>query len=112
MRINIYILLAALTTIGCAARPQPTNPSFPLGLDQANRALAFMSAHPRSLDRPLLVVGGFWDFGVSPPLYKWHFHRISGDNRIVGVSIAFCGSFHECRQALIEAVDRAFPSND
>jgi hypothetical protein len=112
MRINVYILITAFTTIGCAARPQPTNPSFPLGLDQANRALAFMSAHPRSLDRPLLVVGGFWDFGVSPPLYKWHFHRISGDNRIVGVSIAFCGSFHECRQALIEAVDRAFPTDD
>jgi hypothetical protein len=111
MRINIYIFFAAFSIIGCAA-PQPTNPSFPLGVDQAERALDYMSAHPRPLDRPLLVVGGFWDFNVSPPLYKWHFHRISGDDRIVPVSIAFCGSFVECRAALIDAVDRAFPTDD
>ena len=106
-----FALPLLLLTIGCAA-PQPNNPSFPLGVDQAQRALDYMSAHPRPLDRPLLVVGGFWDFGVSPPLYKWHFHRISGDDRIVPVSIAFCGSFHECRAALIDAVDRAFPTDD
>ncbi len=106
-----FALPLLLLTIGCAA-PQPNNPSFPLGVDQAQRALDYMSPHPRPLDRPLLVVGGFWDFGVSPPLYKWHFHRISGDDRIVPVSIAFCGSFHECRAALIDAVDRAFPTDD
>jgi pimeloyl-ACP methyl ester carboxylesterase len=62
--------------------------------------------------RPLLVIGGFWDLNVSPPLYRWQFHRMTGDDRIVTVSLGLCGSFEECRAAVIEAVDRAFPSDD
>ena len=111
MRVSgLVIFVAAMSGLGCAS--QPNNPSFPLGMDQAERALAYMSEHPRALDRPLVVIGGFWDLNISPPLYKWHFHRISGDDRIVPVSIGFCGSFAECREAIIEAVDRAFPSSD
>ena len=107
---RLLLALALLAASGCAT--QPTNPSFPLNMDQAERALAYMSEHPRPLDRPLVVIGGFWDPNISPPLYRWHFHRISGDDRIVPVSIGFCGSFEQCRQEIIEAVDRAFPSSD
>jgi hypothetical protein len=100
-----------LATIGCAAN-QPTNPSFPVDADQAQRALAYMSSHPHRLERPLLIVGGFMDPNVSPPLYKWQFHRLTNDDRIATASIGLCGSFDQCRAALIDAVDRAFPSDD
>src|SRR5580765_8498065 len=108
--IHCLALFVLLMPLGCAVGPN--NPSFPLGTDQAQHALAVMSEHPRPLARPLLVVGGFWDFHLSTPLYKWYFHQISGDDRIVAVSIAFCDSFDECRKMLIEAVDKAFPNSD
>ena len=110
MRIGSLFILALLGTIGCAV--QPNNPSFPLEKAQAERALSVMAEHPRPLARPLLLVGGFWDFHLSTPLYRWYFHRTSGDDRIVCVNVAFCGSFEECRRKLIEAVDEAFPNRD
>ena len=68
---RVILILQLLLSLGCATRPQPTNPSFPLNVDQAERALSYMSSHPRPLARPLLVIGGFWDLNVSPPLYRW-----------------------------------------
>src|SRR5260221_10617920 len=103
----IYRLALPLLLLALACASQPSNPSFPLTTDQAQRPLDYMSSHPRHLDRPLLVVGGFWDFNISPPLYRWHFNRISGDDRIVTVSLGLCGSFDDCRRALIDAVDHA-----
>lgn len=105
-----FILLFLPLVVGCAV--QPNNPSFPLDTAQAQRALAIMSEHPRPLARPLIVVGGFWDFHITAPLYKWHFQRITGDDRIVTVSVAFCDSFDACRQKVIDAVDKAFPNED
>jgi hypothetical protein len=105
-----FAILILLALVGCTA--QPNNPSFPLKMDQAKRALAVMAEHPRPLARPLVVVGGFWDFHLSTPFYKWRFHQISGDDRIVCVEVAFCDSFEDCRQTIIDAVDKAFPSSD
>ena len=110
MRFSCLIIFAFLGAVGCAV--QPNNPSFPLEKAQAERALSVMAEHPRPLARPLLLVGGFWDFHLSTPLYRWYFHRTSGDDRIVCVNVAFCGSFDECRRKLIEAVDEAFPNRD
>jgi hypothetical protein len=110
MMIHRFTLSLLLMTVGCAS--QPDNPSFPLSNDQAQRALAYMSEHPRALRRPLVVIGGFWDLYTTAPLLKWHFHDISGDARIIAVSVAYCGSFDDCRQTVLDAVDRAFPNTD
>lgn len=109
----VVVPLLALITAGCSNAPAPTNPSFPVTFSEARQALREMSAHPRPLDRPLVVIGGFLDPNVSPPLYKMHFQRLAGgDDRIVTVSVGFCGSFDECRQKVLDAVDRACPSSD
>lgn len=108
MRRCVIFIFFFLT--GCAA--QPNNPSFPLEMDQAKRALSSMREHPRPLARPLVLIGGFWDFHLSTPLYRWWFHGISGDDRIVCVNVAFCDSFEDCRQTIIDAVDEAFPCHD
>lgn len=112
-RTPVFVLpLVALASLACSNAPAPTNPSFPATFSEARQALDQMSAHPRPLDRPLVVIGGFLDPNVSPPLYKWHFQRLTNDDRIVTVSVGFCGSFDECRQKVLEAVDRAYPSAD
>ena len=107
----VFAFLTAIST-GCSNAPAPTNPSFPVTFSEARVALDRMAAHPRPLDRPLVVIGGFLDPNVSPPLYKLHFQRLTNDDRIVTVSVGLCGSFAECRQKVVEAVDRAYPSSD
>src|SRR5689334_22416854 len=91
----------AATSTGCSNAPAPTNPSFPVTFDEARQAIHEMAAHPRPLDRPLVVIGGFLDPNVSPPLYKMHFQRITNDDRIVTVSVGFRGSFDECRRKVL-----------
>jgi hypothetical protein len=109
----VVVPFFAAISLACSNAPAPTNPSFPVTFSEAREALREMSAHPRPLDRPLVVIGGFLDPNVSPPLYKWHFQRLAGgDDRIVTVSVGFCGSFDECRQKVLEAVDHAYPSTD
>jgi hypothetical protein len=105
-------LLLMLALVGCADAPQPLNPSFPITFSQARAALDQMAAQPRPLSRPLLIIGGFCDPNVSPPLYKIEFERLTGDNRIVTASVGFCGSFDECCKSAIDAVQEAYPSND
>jgi hypothetical protein len=71
-----------------------------------------MRADPQKLSRPLVIIGGFGDPNVSPPLFKSFFQTICHDSQIITVSVCFCQSFNECRDKVIEAVDKAFPSAD
>ncbi|HYE21772.1 MAG TPA: hypothetical protein VEA69_25250 [Tepidisphaeraceae bacterium] len=104
-------LLALLLIPACTA--SPTNPSFPVTFEQADRALDDMAARPRPLQRPLVIIGGFLDPNLSPPYFKWRISQLtSTHNQYVTVSPGFCNSFAECRQLVIDAVDRAFPSAD
>jgi len=63
-------VLIALSPLLLAACTQPVNPSFSVTQREANQAISEMRAHPRKLARPLVVIGGFLDFDVSPPLFK------------------------------------------
>jgi hypothetical protein len=112
MRAYAIASFMLLLLMGCADAPPPANPSFPITFSQANSALEEMAATPHALSRPLLIIGGFLDPNVSPPLYKLEFHRLTGDNRIVSASVGFCGSFDECRKCAIDAVQQAYPSTD
>ena len=94
----------------CAA--QPVNPSFPVTVNEANHAVEEMRAHPRELPRPLVIIGGFMDPSVSTPLYKRWFGDVTRNSKIIPVSVCFCGSFAECREKVIEAVDAACPTKD
>ena len=72
---------------------QTKNPSFPVTLAEARRALKRMRAAPRPLERPLLVLGGYLELGLSQAFLKWRLRRLTGDDRIVGVSFTLCSSF-------------------
>lgn len=94
----------------CAGKP--ANPSFQVTFSQAHKAVAEMRDEPRRLSRPLVIIGGFGDVNISPPLFKSFFQNISCDSRIITVSVGLCQSFNECRQKVIEDVDRSCPSDD
>jgi pimeloyl-ACP methyl ester carboxylesterase len=106
-------LLAALAVglaSGCAATTP--NPSFAVTVDQASQAIQTMQRNARPLPRPVVVVGGFMDPNVTTPFFARFFESIAGDTPVISVSIGTCGSFDECRARVIEAVDRACPSDD
>ncbi len=94
---------------GCA---QPVNPSFAVTSSQAHEALRQMEGDPKPLDRPLVIVGGIFDPDISPRYCSFLVNKFACDAKIIPVGIGFCGSSEECRQRIIAAVDKAYPSTD
>lgn len=109
-RLSAGVLLALLPMLGCAA--QPTNDSFPVTVRDAQRALGDMRDAPVPLLRPLVILGGMNDPGLASGILRAEFKEVTRDDRVIGVSFLFCGDFDACRRQVIEAVDRAFPSDD
>jgi hypothetical protein len=93
---------------GCAS--DPVNPSFPTKLEAAQDDLKRIEASPMSLDRPLVVVGGFLDPGIAAGWLKAEFSSLTTDRRIVPVELFDCGSLRDCREKIVRAVDKAFPN--
>ena len=106
----LLLLMPLLPALGCAA--PPTNPSFPVSVVDAQRALGEMRTAPKPLVRPLVVLGGMNDPGFTSGMLRGRFRKLTGDDRVIGVAFVFCGDFDDCRRRVIEAVDRAFPSDD
>ena len=109
-------LLLVLLLPGCASvengNPLPRNPSFDVNYAEARAMLAADAAHPRPLQRPLLIVGGFLDPGVAPASLANQFRQLSGDPRITTSVLAFCFDFDQCRRRIVKDVDAAFPTDD
>jgi pimeloyl-ACP methyl ester carboxylesterase len=109
MRFGLLCLAAALV-MGCSELPR--DPSFPVSYRQASDAMSEMRHAPKPLARPLVVIGGFGDPNISPPLFAHCFRDLTGPGKIIRVSVGFCGSFEACRAKVIEAVQKACPSDD
>jgi hypothetical protein len=108
---SLAAILPLLWLVGCAGEDR-INPSFPVSVDHAKQILEKESAHPKPLVRPLVIVGGYFDPGVSAPMMRSRFESWTGDDRIVAVSLGFCFTIEQCRRHIIEEVDNAFPTND
>jgi hypothetical protein len=109
-RTTPLLLCLALLIVGCAA--PPTNPSFPITDEQADKDLSRIVASRKPLDRPLIIVGGFIDPGIAGPIVRMRYEGLTTDKRIIDVELGTCLTFNECRLKVIDAVDRAFPSAD
>jgi hypothetical protein len=105
--IAIAGVIATLT--GCAA---PTNPSFPITTDQTHIAVQAMRDNRAKLSRPLVVIGGYMDPDISPLFLTDFFDGVTRDSKIISVSLCWCGNMEDCRQTIIDAVDRACPNSD
>ena len=103
-------LLFLFCVTGCAAAP--SNPSFPITSAEAHQVIEQMRGNPKSLRRPVLLIGGFLDPDITPTIYQFFFSSITTDANLIPVSIGFCNSFAECRKKVIAAVDAACPSSD
>lgn len=108
-RLNTLLGLCVVALAGCAAAP---NPSFSVSTRQAEHAIEEMRHDPKPLPRPLVVVGGFLDLNISPPIMRHFYSKVTKDSTIIPVSLGLCGSFEECRETIISAVDKASPNHD
>jgi hypothetical protein len=96
---------------------KPENPSFSVKAKDASASLKEMAKSPRPLDRPLLILAGYGDPGFGPFLLE---QRLKGvvqtydgkRHRVVHAAFLFNTSFEGCRRTVINAVERAFPSDD
>lgn len=105
----LFLALGCLQ-IGCST--SPTNPSFALSENDARQALVEMHKTPQPLARPVVILGGYLDPGLAPAELKSIIHQTTGDGRIVTVTFANASSFDECRKRTVDAVQKAFPSDD
>ena len=103
------IFVSLVLVAGCAGE---INSSFPTTLAEGREDLARMQASPKRLPRPLLIVGGFSDPGFIALALTDQFHRLSGDERIITISLGDCWTLQDCRAKIVGAVNRAFPSKD
>ena len=103
------LLVVGLLT-GCGAGP--VNPAFPVTSGEARTALRQMGSEPRRLERPVVVIGGYMDPNVSTTYLTSRIKALTGDDRVVGVVVGFYGSFEECREKVIQAVDESFPNSN
>jgi len=110
MRYLPCLAIVGLLLSGCATSPD--NPSFPVSTSEAHDDIARMQKDPIPFQRPLVVIGGFLDPDVSPPIFADYFQSISCGAKIIPVSLLLCGNMEDCRQTVIEAVDKACPDSD
>jgi len=108
MRWSVVGILLLLSS-GCVT--EPPDPVFPVRMEQAHQDLARMREKPVPLSRPLVIVGGYLDPHISPP-WEEVINDISIHSVIIQVTLNNCGSFEECRDRIIVAVDKTCPSGD
>jgi hypothetical protein len=91
------------------------NPSLALSRKDARCVLEQMREDPKPLARPVVVAGGIHDPGLISSRIARHLRRVcTNDEEVFSVSffIFDAGTFDECRDKLIEAVEKRFPSPD
>jgi hypothetical protein len=81
----LFLTMLSLPFLFTACTAKPENPSFPLNFSQASKAVADMRADPQPLSRPLVIIGGFGDPNVSPPLFKSWFQGVTRDSQMITV---------------------------
>src|ERR1043165_7743230 len=112
-RICLLLSLACgLLSLGCAAIPSnnvtASDSAFSTTSDEALLAIQQMRDNPRRLPRPLVIVGGFLDPNLTTPRATAFYRSLTTrDTTLITVSIGPCGSFDECRSAVIAAVAKA-----
>lgn len=87
------------------------NSSFPITNHRANEFLNQIELSHHTLVRPLVIVGGFHDFGLPASSLAKRFRNIFSDCRVLSVSFEGCHTFPECKMRLLSAVNTRFPSS-
>lgn len=104
-------LLVLAASVGCS-HSQLVNESYPVTVAQSKRALKEMRVAPQSLQRPVVVLGGFMDPGLALGHVARQLRRVADEDQIISIGFAGHRTFEQCRDLVIEKVDQAYPSSD
>src|SRR5688572_25529393 len=110
----VVVPLLLLALVGCSPkhRDPSANPSFPISTKEARATLRKIESHPKPLERPLVILNGFLDPGFGGAAVAGMVRQHVSDTRIITVAYPFASSFEDCRKMVIDAVDRAFATDD
>jgi pimeloyl-ACP methyl ester carboxylesterase len=81
-------------------------------MEDAQAHLRKMEAHPKPLDRPLVILNGYLDPGIGGAFVASIIRRHIKDDRIITVAYPFAADFDQCRRKVLDEVQRAWPSED
>ncbi len=98
--------VTAAASAGCQA--PPNNPSFDVSIAEARQAIERMKDQPQTLDRPVVVLGGYLDVGLAARHVVRRLEATTQGQPIVAVSFPFEMSFDGCRRRVLDAVSKAF----
>lgn len=105
--------LAFILLTGCRMPPIEGNPSFTLSRQEALLALKAMRAEPYTLQRPVVVLGGYADPGFVAGAVARRLREVLEPSReIIAISFLDALTFESCREKVIRRVDARFPTDD
>lgn len=100
-----------LAATACSDQPH-MNPSFPLSISDARKAIGEMADAPRPFARPVLVVAGYLDPGVGCSVLASALRRFTTQpEQVIEVPLFTTTTFDACRRRLIETVSSRYPSS-
>lgn len=104
------MLLCAL--VGCGSPPR-ANPSFDLSLEEGRSALRAMQRTPKPLERPVLVLAGYWDPGGGVHTTAEMIRAVTSTPEMV-IEVPFWSirSWQACRDRALARLASRHPSDD
>ncbi len=113
-QLTALVAVAGASLVGCSS-DQPMNPTLPVTRAEARAAIRQMHHDQRSLQRPVIVLGGIHDPGFMPA----HIADVIRDSgpaaerqRIMSIAFLETGSFDSCADKVIRTLESRFPSED
>ena len=107
------VCLALIAALSGGCTTQKINPSFNVTTDSAKQVIAQIQANPKPLRRPVVVLAGWADPGFVNHYWMKNLRQAGvSDDRMLGFSFVFKGRFDHCRNHVIEAVQKTWPSDD
>lgn len=103
-----------LFSTGCTSTsPDLLNPSFPLMRREAKMLLEEMRASPVAPQRPVIVLGGYFDPGfVAQGVANRLRHVLERPTNVISITFFAQGTFDECRDRVVREVEQMFPTDD
>lgn len=109
---SMAIVLCGLLA-GCGIGPAVDNPSFAITEERAQRELRALRAAPVAPARPIVVIGGLFDVGVTSDALGNRVGELIGPSaNVLAVSMWGTTTIEDCRIKVLNELESRFPSDD
>lgn len=109
---GVLVAWVAFWGLGGCSVSDAVNPSLPLSREAAAAELEKMAEDPKPLQRPVLLLNGWGDWGGNVSRLKERYGAVLDDERIVTVSFPFELTYEGARAKVLKALEEAYPSDD